>query len=106
MIHLFQNFITNAIKFRREDPLIKIEYRESANEHQFSVSDNGVGIEKKYQDKIFVIFQRLHTREEFEGTGIGLALCKKIVENYGGQISVESEMGKGTTFHFTLKKGV
>ena len=104
MIHLFQNFITNAIKFRKEDPLIQIEYRDNDDEYQFSVSDNGIGIEEKYLDKIFVIFQRLHTREKYEGTGIGLSVCKKIVENYGGEILVESELKKGTTFHFTIKK--
>lgn len=106
MIHLFQNFITNAIKFRKEDPMIRIEHRENNDKYQFSIIDNGIGIEKKYLDKVFVIFQRLHARKDYEGTGIGLAVCKKIVENYGGKISVESEVGQGTTFHFTLKKGV
>jgi PAS domain S-box-containing protein len=105
MTHLFQNFITNAIKFKRGNPTVKIEHRQNNDEHQFTVSDNGIGIEKKYLDRIFVIFQRLHTREEFEGTGIGLAVCKKIIENYGGNISVESEVNEGTTFRFTLNKG-
>lgn len=104
MRHLFQNFISNAIKFRDKDPVVTITSKESDDDWSFEVRDNGIGIERKYLERIFVIFQRLHSREEYKGTGIGLAVCKKIVENYGGQISVESEVGKGTTFTFNLKK--
>jgi signal transduction histidine kinase len=103
--HVFQNFISNAIKFCEENPVICIDSKENDQEWEFQISDNGIGIEKKYLEKIFIIFQRLNTRKEYEGTGIGLALCKKLIENYGGRISVESEKDKGTTFKFTLKKG-
>jgi len=103
---LFQNLMGNALKFRREgvQPKIHISAREDVknNEYIFSVTDNGIGIEKEYLERIFTIFQRLHTREEYNGTGIGLAVAKKIVERHGGKIWVESEYGKGSTFYFTL----
>lgn len=101
---LFQNLITNGIKFRKEDtkPLIKVEVRQVENTWEFAVKDNGIGIEKEFYERIFVIFQRLHTRQEYEGTGIGLAICKKIVERHGGQIWIESQLEKGTTVHFTI----
>lgn len=106
MIHLFQNLIGNAIKFRNTDvPLvIKISASENENEHIFKVEDNGIGIENEHLDRIFVIFQRLHTRKQYEGTGIGLAICQKIVQGMGGRIWVESELGKGSTFWFTVIK--
>lgn len=102
---LFQNLIQNAIKFRNtKDPEIEISCKEEKDEYLFSIKDNGIGIQKEYMDKIFVIFKRLNSREKYPGTGMGLAICKKIVERHGGKIWVESEFGKGSTFYFTIKK--
>jgi signal transduction histidine kinase len=104
MIQLFQNLIGNAIKFRKKDEPLVIKISASQNNGcwQFSVEDNGIGIEEQYSEKIFVIFKKLHSNEKFEGTGIGLAIAKKIVERHGGKIWLESAPGKGTTFYFTL----
>ncbi|HEX8552147.1 MAG TPA: PAS domain S-box protein [Abditibacteriaceae bacterium] len=100
---LLQNLISNAIKFRGEDPLqIHISSRREKNTWLFSVRDNGPGIEPQYFERIFIIFQRLVTRDEYPGTGIGLAVCKKIVERHGGRIWLESQVGTGTTFYFTV----
>jgi light-regulated signal transduction histidine kinase (bacteriophytochrome) len=100
---LFQNLIGDALKFSgAEIPCIHIGAQEGNKEWEISVRDNGIGIDPQYFDRIFVIFQRLHTRKEYPGTGMGLALCKKVVERHGGRIWVESESGKGTTFRFTL----
>jgi light-regulated signal transduction histidine kinase (bacteriophytochrome) len=104
-LQLFQNFISNAIKFRRNiPPVIHIGVREGNVAWLFSIKDNGIGIESKYFDRLYNIFYRLHTQEEYPGTGIGLPICKKIIQRYGGKIWVESEVGKGTTFYFTIPK--
>lgn len=103
---LFQNLISNAIKFRKEDvlPEVHVSAKTTDDEHIFSVSDNGIGIDSKYADRVFVIFKRLHGKSAFEGTGIGLAHCKKVVELHGGRIWFDSEPGNGSTFHFTIPK--
>jgi signal transduction histidine kinase len=103
LTQLFQNLIANALKFCKDRrPEIRIAAERAGPEWVFSVHDNGIGIDPQYGDRIFLIFQRLHKREEYPGTGIGLAICKKIVEQQGGRIWVESEPGKGSTFKFTL----
>jgi light-regulated signal transduction histidine kinase (bacteriophytochrome) len=105
LLQLFQNLISNAIKFRGSDaPHVTLSGRDLGSEWQFAVADTGIGIDTKYASRLFVIFQRLHTREEYPGTGIGLAVCKRIVERHGGKIWFESEPGKGSTFYFTLPK--
>ncbi|WFO14673.1 ATP-binding protein [Cellulophaga baltica 4] len=106
ILQLFQNLIGNAIKYQKEGvkPVIEVTYEELVTHHKFSVSDNGIGIDSEYFDKIFVIFQRLHGRNQYNGTGIGLALVKKIIENLKGKIWVTSKKGEGSTFYFTIKK--
>ncbi len=102
---LFQNLIGNAIKFHgKETPQVHVSVKDLGLEYQFALNDNGIGIEPQYIDRLFKIFQRLHTREEYPGSGIGLAICKKIVERHGGRIWIESEVGKGSTVYFTLNK--
>jgi PAS domain S-box-containing protein len=106
LIRLLQNLVDNALKFRKPDntPEVTVTAEDRGDYWKFAVSDNGIGIDDKFYSRIFVIFQRLHAREEYEGTGIGLAVCKKIVERHGGEMWVTSEPGNGSTFFFTIKK--
>jgi len=110
MVQLFQNLISNALKFQRanETPHVKIYAHPMESEsargkaYEIFVEDNGIGFDEQYLDKIFMPFQRLHGKDEFEGTGIGLAICKKIVGRHGGSLTARSRMGKGSTFIVTL----
>lgn len=107
LTQVFQNLVGNAIKFRGEAaPIVRISAVEDEHFWTISVADNGIGIAPEYFQRIFIIFQRLHSRTKYEGTGIGLSICKKIVERHGGQITVASEPGQGTTFSFTLSKSL
>lgn len=103
---LFQNLISNAIKFRKSDvnPIITITAKPKGHVWLFEIKDNGIGIDEAYYDKLFIIFQRLHTKTEYPGTGIGLAQCNKIVDLHGGKIWVKSKLGKGSSFYFTIPK--
>jgi len=104
LTQLFQNFISNAVKFRRNDisPVVHVSAEKEAGNWHFTVKDNGIGIDPQYHERIFKLFQRLHTREEYPGAGIGLSVCKKIVERHGGRIWIEPGTGSGTVFHFTI----
>ncbi|MGK7890607.1 MAG: ATP-binding protein [Leptolyngbyaceae cyanobacterium] len=107
LMQLFQNLIGNAIKFRKPDvtPEIHVSVKRQDDHWLFSIQDNGIGLDPQFRDRIFVIFQRLHTRDEYLGSGMGLAICKKIVECHRGQIWVESQLGEGATFYFTIPVG-
>lgn len=107
IVQIFQNLLSNALKFRREvTPRVEISSRRQDGEWVISVADNGIGIDERFFSRIFLVFQRLHTRDEFEGTGVGLAIVKRIVEQHGGRVWVESQLGEGTSFHFTLPGAV
>ena len=102
-----QNLVGNALKYRGEQqPEIYIDGTERDTDWLFTVADNGIGINPTFADKIFVIFQRLHTRDQFSGTGIGLSICKKIVEIHGGNIWVTTNYNGGSVFNFTIKKSI
>jgi signal transduction histidine kinase len=104
LVQLFQNLLSNAVKFKGQDPpRIHVSAKRADVEWVFSIRDNGIGLDPQYAERIFVIFQRLHNRRDYPGTGIGLAICKKIAERHGGRIWVESELGKGATFYFTIR---
>jgi light-regulated signal transduction histidine kinase (bacteriophytochrome) len=103
LVSLFQNLLGNAVKFRGEQaPMVRLTVARHGQEWQFSCADNGIGVEAEYADRIFVIFQRLHTKEAYPGTGIGLAMCRKIVEYHGGRMWLDLEHKPGAAFHFTL----
>lgn len=105
MYHVFQNLIGNGLKFnKKEKPEVNIGWTDSLNYYTFSVADNGIGISKEYSTTIFQMFKRLHSEQEYDGTGIGLAICKKIVEYYHGEVWFDSVAGEGTTFYFTIRK--
>ena len=106
LTQLFQNLIGNAVKFRKPDvkPVIRVVCHDKGDRFLIKIIDNGIGIPADAKSRVFDIFQRLHTRTEYEGTGIGLAICQKIVQRHGGEIGVDSEEGKGATFYFSLMK--
>jgi len=104
---LFSNLIGNALKYNKNaHPKVKVDFMENENDYIFSVADNGIGIAPRYTEQIFEIFKRLHSSSEYEGTGVGLAICNKIVSNYGGKMWLHSELGKGSIFYFSLSKKV
>jgi light-regulated signal transduction histidine kinase (bacteriophytochrome) len=109
LTEVFLNLINNAIKFSSKQeakPVVDVKYEDSGDLHQFSVKDNGIGIDPKYHDKVFGIFKRLHSQDEYEGSGAGLGIVKKVIEDHKGKVWIESEAGKGTKFLFTIPKNL
>jgi two-component system sensor histidine kinase/response regulator len=107
MKQMFMNLIDNGMKYNKsENPVVEVSFEDKGEEYLFRVKDNGIGIDKKYYERIFNLFERLHTQDEYEGTGAGLAICRKIAEHLGGKIWVESEVGKGSVFYFALPKKI
>jgi len=104
LFQVFQNLIGNALKFRRDEapPLVQVSANREERAWRFAVADNGIGIDPQFKDRLFNLFQRLHTPDEYPGTGIGLALCRKIIRKHGGEIWFDSAPGKGSTFFFTI----
>lgn len=102
MILLIQNLLGNAVKFNKKNPVIHLSSTIKDGTYIIAIKDNGIGIDSQFSEKVFEIYRRLHTKDEYEGTGIGLAICKRIVERHNGKIWVESEVGKGSTFNFSL----
>ena len=103
LVAVFQNLVGNAVKFRGDaPPVVRVEARQDGKDWVVTCSDDGIGIEPQYAERIFALFQRLHPKETYEGTGIGLSLTRKIVEHHGGRIWLETDASRGTTFRFTL----
>lgn len=105
MTQVLQNLVSNALKYNQSAvPTIEIGSEDKGDHWQFFIKDNGIGIDEKFYERVFLIFQRLHNKNNYSGTGIGLAICKKIIDRHNGSIWIESEFGKGTSFLFTIKK--
>ena len=106
LYQLFQNLVNNGLKYQKPDasPHVHVSVQEKPKHWEFTIKDNGIGMEQRHLRKIFDVFQRLHLKEEYAGTGVGLSICKKVVERHGGQIKVTSEVGEGSAFIFTLQK--
>jgi two-component system, chemotaxis family, CheB/CheR fusion protein len=110
MQEVFFNLISNAVKFSSKNkgigPIVEVGYSDKNEAHEFYVKDNGIGIDKKYHNEIFGIFKRLHSQKEYEGTGAGLSIVKRIIDDHKGEIWIDSDLGKGATFYFTIPKEI